>query len=182
MRIGLIRHGLTKWNADGIFQGSSNTELSPLGVEQAEDAGQLLVDRGWTRLYSSPLQRARQTADIIGELTGLGAPELVEDLVERNFGDLEGKPYWAPDGTRVPLNDSVETVDSVVSRTTRVLASIAEGGSDALVVCHGTVIRLFLDRLLAPRQSPRVNNLSLTILDGTPDAWRVPLLNGYPHD
>jgi len=185
MRIALIRHGETDWNVQGLLQGRSDIPLNGLGLAQAEDAARLLVGGGWERLYASPLGRARRTAEIIGRATGLGEPALVDGLVERSFGDLEGEPYWLPDGTRRPLDDpSIEPVAEVAARARTALDAIVHdgSGSDAIVVCHGTIIRMFLDTLMGG-EAPRIANLGLSIVEhdgAADDDYRVVLANGYP--
>ncbi|WP_424467112.1 histidine phosphatase family protein [Pseudoclavibacter helvolus] len=183
MRIGLIRHGETEWNATGLLQGATDIPLNSRGLDQASDAAGLLVNQGWSRLYSSPLTRARVTAEIISEGTGLGAPTLLPGVIERSFGVLEGEKYWMPDGTRRPLDHpSVEPREVVVERSLAAIREVAAAhpADDTLIVCHGSVIRLVLTAVLGA-QAPHIGNLALSILRPSGDAgFAVTLLNGYP--
>ena len=183
MRIGLIRHGETEWNATGLLQGATDIPLNSRGLDQAGDAAGLLVGQGWSNLYSSPLSRARVTAEIIGEGTGLGAPILLPGIIERSFGVLEGEKYWMPDGTRRPLDHpTVEPRAAVVERSLAAIGEVAAAhpDEDSLIVCHGSVIRLVLTAILGA-QAPHIGNLGLSILrPGTEGGFVVTLLNGYP--
>jgi len=86
----LIRHGRTAHNLGLRLTGWGDPDLDELGREQAHNmaekvTGQFKLDA----LYASSLQRARQTAEALTELTGL-VPEIKEDLKELNFGEVEG--------------------------------------------------------------------------------------------
>jgi broad specificity phosphatase PhoE len=92
----LVRHGETEWNLERRMQGRRESPLTPLGERQAAAMAGLLADlvaceapADW-RLVSSPLGRARQTAEAIGARLGL-AVEIDERLAEIAFGDWEGQ-------------------------------------------------------------------------------------------
>lgn len=186
MRIGLIRHGETEWNAKGLLQGASDIPLNSQGRRQAESAGRMLESAGWQHIYSSPLVRAMETATTIAQLAGLPAPMRENLVTERGFGELEGTSYWLPDGTRAPLDHpSVEPMEAVIARTVQAVREIAERhpAEDVLVVCHGTVIRHVLGEFMS-RPAPSIGNATLSVLETTGDAapndFRVVLANGYP--
>ena len=90
----LVRHAETDDNVNMRLSGWTDTDLSPRGESQVE----LLADHfnrahGHVEaLYSSPLLRARRTADAIGALTG-HTPILLDDLREMYFGELDGRPF-----------------------------------------------------------------------------------------
>ena len=66
LQIILVRHGETYWNQERRIQGgSSNTQLTEVGKRQAEALAQLLKDKNIAAIYSSPLQRALNTAQAI---------------------------------------------------------------------------------------------------------------------
>tara|TARA_B100000953_G_scaffold299046_2_gene297629 strand:- start:438 stop:998 length:561 start_codon:yes stop_codon:yes gene_type:complete len=81
----LLRHGQTDYNAKSLFQGRVDEPLNAVGLAQAHRAAGSIgkVDR----IISSPLQRARKTAEAFGM-----SPEIDERWVECNFGDWEGRP------------------------------------------------------------------------------------------
>jgi len=92
MQIFLVRHGATDWNLQGRCQGSSDRTLSDAGIRQAEQTAALLGHENLHAIYSSHLQRARQTAEVISQPHDL--PVLIEaDLRELDHGELEGLTF-----------------------------------------------------------------------------------------
>lgn len=92
MQIVLVRHGATDWNLQGRCQGSSDRDLSEVGIRQAERIAQLLSDEAIHAIYSSHLRRARQTAERISLPHNL--PVLIEnDVRELDHGELEGLTF-----------------------------------------------------------------------------------------
>lgn len=89
----LVRHGYTNWIEKEILHGISDPPLSEFGLRQADATAAYLKGTKIDRIYSSPLLRAMQTAEKIGETTGV-KPEPVADLREENYGWLEGKRDW----------------------------------------------------------------------------------------
>ena len=89
MRLILIRHGQTPWNAEGRFQGQSDTGLTELGLEQAQRAAAALSSHDVSAIYSSPLPRALRTAQ---EIAGKHSLEVIplDGLKEIHLGELEG--------------------------------------------------------------------------------------------
>jgi broad specificity phosphatase PhoE len=92
----LVRHGQTEWNLERRMQGRKESRLTPLGKRQAAAMAELLADMttieppaAW-RLVSSPLGRARQTAEAIAARLGLPV-EIDERLAEISFGEWEGR-------------------------------------------------------------------------------------------
>lgn len=92
-RILAIRHGETAWNRDTRIQGQTDIPLSELGHWQASRLAQALEGEPIDAVYSSDLQRARQTAEPIARAQGL-ALRLHPALRERHFGEFEGRT-WA---------------------------------------------------------------------------------------
>lgn len=182
MRIGLIRHGETAWNAQGLLQGISDIPLNPLGRSQAVSAGRMLAGQGWQVLYASPLQRAMESARLLAAEADLPEPIELPGVIERAFGELEGTSYWQPDGTRAPLDHpSVEPIEAVVERSVAAIREVAARHpmENVLVVAHGTVIRNVLDRFME-EDAPGITNLSLSVLVPKGDGFEVVLANGYP--
>jgi probable phosphoglycerate mutase len=66
----LIRHGETKWNAEGRWQGQADIPLNPRGMRQAKEMAKSLADRHLDAIYSSDLLRARQTAEQLARVSG----------------------------------------------------------------------------------------------------------------
>lgn len=93
MEIIAIRHGETEQNKDGKVMGSRvDAPLDSEGRKQARRVTEELVKYGFTHMYSSPLLRAKQTAEIVNEVLNIPL-EFSELLVERDLGELSGEKY-----------------------------------------------------------------------------------------
>ncbi len=89
-RLILIRHGETDWNVEGRYQGQADPPLNARGLEQARKLAAELSEVGIEIIYSSPLRRAWQTAEVIAR--ALGVPLHPEPrLMEIHQGDWEGR-------------------------------------------------------------------------------------------
>ena len=145
-RLLLARHGQSAWNATGRWQGHADPELSELGERQAVAAAQAIgmVDA----IVASDLARARQTAEIIAEVLGVGPVEIEPLFKERDVGDWSGltraeiEARWPGylDDRRRP--DGWESDERVLDRALEAIAGVAlrHPGSDVLVVTHAGLI------------------------------------------
>ncbi len=93
-RLWLVRHGSTDWNMERRYQGQSDIPLAPLGRAQARWVGRRLRLEHITAIYSSDLQRARETAAIIAQHCSLQQSVIVSPAWrEMSFGEWEGLTY-----------------------------------------------------------------------------------------
>jgi broad specificity phosphatase PhoE len=150
----LVRHGETNWNDQRRIQGHNNVaQLTPRGREQARVAAESFRGLGFDLLVASDLDRARETASIIGAALGLSA--LSEPLLrERSFGTFEGGPQedLTPAVTGIE-NDVIidpdarppqgESFRDVVDRSERFFERVNKEWSEKrlLIVTHGGTIR-----------------------------------------
>ena len=88
----IVRHGQDEDNANGILNGRRNQPLTSLGREQARTVTEKLHTYKIDIIYSSPLKRAFETAQIIGAKLKINDILIHEHLIEREFGILSGKP------------------------------------------------------------------------------------------
>jgi uncharacterized phosphatase len=142
----LIRHGETEWNAIRKIQGKTDIPLNRTGIQQALECRDFLKESEFDVLITSPLKRARQTADIINEALNLPLIEMA-DFQERDFGDAEGmtkeeRVAAFPD-KNYPNQESLESLNK------RVVAGIDKIYSNypnkkVLLVAHGGVINSIL--------------------------------------
>jgi len=161
-RLILARHGQSVSNAVRRFQGVQDVALSELGARQAEALGRAIRPLGIAAVYTSPLERARRTAEIAA--AGLGVPlQPVHDLRELSLGEWEGRtveeiralpgdPYeqWVRDPVAC-LPPGAEPLPQVQARVVSAMADIAAShpnGQQVLVVCHGGVISAYLAHCL----------------------------------
>ena len=143
-RIYVVRHGETDWSALGRHTGRSNIPLNAAGERQAERLRPILARVAFARVLSSPLDRARRTA----ELAGFERVETSPLLCEVNYGDDDGKtrdeiraarPGWDffKDG---PTNG--ETIEAAAARARAVLNELRPIAGNALVFAHGHILRI----------------------------------------
>lgn len=139
-----VRHGESRANVEKVFAGSRyDVPLTAAGLQQAKATGVLLRDKPIDIIVSSPLQRAKQTAECIAEEIGYTEKLHLQPLLkERDFGEATGKSWSSGIGERVDTGDikDMETVEQLAVRMQQVLDwfKVVEG-EYALVVGHGTV-------------------------------------------
>ncbi len=133
----LVRHGRTSANAAGLLQGRVDNELDDIGVQQAKQIAAALIrsDQRPDRIISSPLMRARQTAQATAELTGLDI-SIDEHWAELDYGEWDGIPIsevqasdwqrWRADtGFAPPGGESLAQLNTRVSAACDELAAAA---------------------------------------------------------
>ncbi len=88
-----LRHGQAKNNTDRILAGRTpGVPLTDIGINQAEQTGKLLEDMNISAIYSSPIQRAKHTAEIVGEHNSIDVT-IDDRLIELDMGKFTGVPY-----------------------------------------------------------------------------------------
>src|SRR4051812_36304655 len=92
MRLYIVRHGQTAWNAEERAQGHTDIPLDETGLKQAEFLGDMLAEEPIESVLTSDLQRSAQTARFIAQRLGVTI-EQTPLLRERTFGEWEGLPY-----------------------------------------------------------------------------------------
>lgn len=90
MKIFLIRHGQTDWNVQKRFQGREDIPLNDTGILQAMECGKAIKDENIKTVITSPLIRAKKTAEIIANEIGVDQVIIEEDITERHFGKISG--------------------------------------------------------------------------------------------
>lgn len=146
----LIRHGQSEANRLRIVAGQHETPLSELGEQQAAAAGKALKTIGIDLIVSSPQIRARQTAEIIALQLGMNPTSIVkiDELKERNLGDLEGKSYALNPASNGNVEDvegvpNVEPLPDLFARAQKALSIIRQQPEQRiLVVCHNGLGRM----------------------------------------
>lgn len=174
-----VRHGETDWNREGRLQGTRDIPLNEEGRSQALRLAEVW-DETADVLVSSPLSRARETAEILGIRLGLALHGTDERLVERGYGVLEGLTL-AQRKERYPndlLITGMESQDAVVARARSFLDSLTleHPGRSILAVSHGG----FINAVLAMVSGGEVGtgktvlgNASVSRIDYSAAGWRV---------
>jgi broad specificity phosphatase PhoE len=182
MRLLLIRHGESLANAEGRLQGHLDIPLSDRGRRQAERLGERLAPLGVEALYTSPLRRARETAEIIGARLAV-AFQARATLMERNVGELEGLtrdeiiarfPHYVPARTetrRVEI-EGFEQDGEFAQRVMHGLTEIIEAQPEqtVAVLTHGGVIFSYCRQTL---QMPTVRPGPFAIDNGSITTFEI---------
>ena len=177
-----LRHGETDWNAEGRSQGRTDIALNKVGIVQAKRAARTLVGQGIVTIVSSPLSRARVTAETVAAALGLSIAAFDDDLQEVCFGEQEGQPMgdWYDDwiaGDYTPAG--AETFAGLRARTVAAINRATALSGPVLVVAHGALWRAFRwEAGLAPNvRTP--NALPLLARPG-PAGWSLDALELAP--
>jgi probable phosphoglycerate mutase len=185
MKLGLIRHGKTDWNAAGKIQGVTDIPLNEEGISQAVRLAERLVRDGdvWNGVVTSPLVRAKDTGIIIAERLGIPLLEPESLLAERSFGLIEGSTEserlerWGPQWRSHP-DAGIEPDASVRERGSAFVALMQEKYPDSslLVVTHGSYLAQLLEVLCDGLSQSYLLNMSYSILEFDGLKW-TPLLH-----
>lgn len=152
---GFLRHGETEHNRLKLIAGSSNVPLNAAGLAQAREAAQRLAGSDIDAIWSSPLQRARDTARCVADVLGLDVV-IIEELAERNWGELEGQPRGLR-GPRSATPPGGESLEAFRARTLAGLTRVARSRLP-LIVAHSGTFRILGDWLDLPAQDAPVAN------------------------
>ncbi|MEG0687541.1 MAG: histidine phosphatase family protein [Hungatella sp.] len=191
MKLYLIRHGQTDWNIAGKIQGRTDIPLNAAGRAQAEDLAAGMAHRPVSRIFTSGMKRALETAQAVAKAQNIEA-QPIEGLEEIGFGAWEGLT-WKEVKERYPetyqhwwLNPidvappDGELQDEVRQRCSRVIRKIvAQAEGDAAIVTHGAMMAYLMEYLM--REHPMeeeiiVENASITTIDYSPLTQDVVLL------
>jgi broad specificity phosphatase PhoE len=163
-RLWVVRHGPTEWSSSGRHTGRTDVPLTPEGEREAAALRDRLVGVDFELVLTSPLQRARRTA----ELAGFPDAEPEPLAREWDYGDYEGRtraeirreiPAWSP--WTHPDMPNGERLDQVADRASRLVDRVrSSGAKNVLVVAHGHLLRM----------------VAVTWIDAPwPMAWRLPV-------
>lgn len=189
----LIRHGETVHNVAGIAQGWNDSELSERGQRQVQLLAQRLRDAGVTAIYSSPLGRARATAEAIAAITNLEV-QLLDELREMSYGGWEGRSFldvrrddeaayqrWISDAEAACPGG--ESHMDVRRRLERAFATI--NSARPVIVTHGTAIRIaataLMDLPVMASRSFAQDNAAMNLFVKRGGRWVLKVWNDSTH-
>ena len=196
MRLFLVRHGQTKWKQVG-FLSYTDLELTKKGISQTKKVALTLKKEKIDRIYSSPLKRCKQTAEIIGKYLGLRF-YIALQLREVNFGIFEGlslkeaekkypELFWMREkdkwNFRIPHGESYK---DAAERILKFLKKLSDKKYNNIVlVTHVTIIKILLKLFsrLSMKEIDQIRFLptSLTILERKNKKFRVLEINNISH-
>jgi len=160
-RLFLVRHGRTGWNKEQIFRGTKDVPLDGVGREEALMVGERLKGEGLRAVYSSPLARAKETAEAVARFHSLEV-QVMAGLNDLNFGEWEGQSLeevkrqypdlyhqWLQTPHQVVFPGG-EGLDAVSSRAMKVVEEISERHPQETValVSHRVVLKVLICALL----------------------------------
>ncbi|MGT2883529.1 histidine phosphatase family protein [Streptococcus ferus] len=187
MKLYFVRHGKTEWNLEGRFQGANgDSPLLESSIKETEELGRYLKAIPFDAVYSSDLERAYRTADII--MNENDSPVQItcsKALREWDLGNLEGqkislvcaiypKQMEAFRHNLAQFNNSMFEAESVYQATQRILNFVKslkdKKEENVLIVGHGATLTAAIQRLLGfessqLRRGGGLDNSSLTILE-----------------
>jgi probable phosphoglycerate mutase len=143
----LARHGETEWSKSGQHTGRTDIALTAAGEEDGRRLKGRLAGMTFARVLSSPLSRARRTAELAGF-----TPELEPDLLEWDYGEYEGltsaairarRPGWVLFRDGAPGG---ETVEQVAARVDRLAGKLKGLKGNVLCFAHGHILRVLAAR------------------------------------
>lgn len=185
-RICIVRHGETDWNSIGRLQGSTDVPLNEKGIQQAKESGEFLKDWQWDVIITSPLQRAKRTAQIINSYMDIPLVEM-DDFKEKYFGVGEGLTYEErkklyPDH-KYPNEDDQETF------TKRLMNGLEKINQEyyekkVLLVCHGAVINAILAHLSNGELGygkTKISNACINDIHFHENQWKIKAYNQTGH-
>lgn len=154
-KIYLARHGQDEDNTNGILNGRRDMLLTSVGLEQAKVLAEKIkgLDLYIGKIFSSPLQRAYKTAEIVADVLAIDKPEKLDLLIERDFGVMTGKPIKDIEGLCSPniiksdpivyflSPEGAETFPDLLTRAQEILSWLEKNYSDKniLLVTHGDI-------------------------------------------
>ncbi|MDN2664239.1 histidine phosphatase family protein [Psychromonas sp. 14N.309.X.WAT.B.A12] len=160
----LARHGQTEWNVAQRIQGQLDSPLTPQGKQQAALLAEQCRQLNITKILTSPLGRAVQTADVCGQLLQI-TPVPVKGFEERHFGDWQGK-FTHQVNTLSDYDEITSQItdckpkhgESSKQLVTRFEATLREELKNAakevsLIIIHGDILRCFMAQFI-PHLTP----------------------------
>ncbi|MFC3745862.1 histidine phosphatase family protein [Paenibacillus sp. GCM10012306] len=189
MLLGLVRHGLTDWNAAGKIQGQTDIPLNDEGKMQADMLGERLLQEPyhWDYCITSNLSRASETGSIVAGKLGIPLLEGDGRIRERAYGLVEGltsaerEAKWGKDWNTLDLGQ--ETDEQLQARALDFIKDISARYPDKniLVISHGGFLAQLYIALYKDKYVERIGNLSLTILEKKGQDWNPLLYNCSRH-
>lgn len=174
----LVRHGETNWNKEGRIQGVQDTPLNMTGIKQAMDQRDLYRGHHFTHVFTSPLQRAKKTAEILTAKAKVDNFEVKDELIEYDFGKRDGLTFEEDaklidqvNSGEIPDDLGEEDQEKFIRRLSKVLIEAGLNKGNIMLVSHGAVISTLVRMLLPndPNEYIMLKNNSVCCIDNEVD-------------
>ncbi len=194
----LVRHGQTAWNKEEIFRGRTDVPLDETGLKQAELVGEYFREIEIHAVYSSPLSRARQTAEGIARIHSLEVQAL-PGIIDMSFGNWEGHAnqeirkmdpetyrLWREQPHRVTLPGG-ESLDQVRTRAMAALEEVIHKHprGTVVLVSHRVITKVLLCAILGLDNSHfwqiKQDTTAINRIDYVKDLYVLSLMNETCH-
>ncbi|GAA0462282.1 phosphatase PhoE [Alkalibacillus silvisoli] len=182
----MVRHGETDWNLAGKLQGRTDIPLNQTGIKQAKECSMFLSKSNWDVIITSPLKRAKQTAEIIN--VKLKLPTLtMEEFLERGYGDAEGmdreERFHKFPGGIIPNQENMGSLEQ------RVMEGIKRvdkrfRNKKVLLVAHGAVINSILATISDGKigsGKTKLKNACVSNIHFPENEWKIKNYNQVTH-
>jgi len=197
MQLYVVRHGETAWNKEEVFRGRKDVPLNDKGKKQAQLTGLFFRNKGITRIFSSPLVRAIETAEGISNTTKIPI-EVMDELTDMAFGEWEGltlkdveKLYpeelkiWkqSPQKLHVLKGESLRDVRRRVMKGIQM--TLSDSQCPIVLVTHRVICKIIVLYALMIQNrhfwSIRFDPASITLIEKTDDSISLSFLNDTCH-
>ena len=196
VRLYLVRHAESIWNAEGRVQGQADPPLNERGLMQAARVANRFRSEHIDALYSSPLQRARQTAEVVSMATG-AAIQFDDQLKEHDLGLFTGhrwseiieqypelSKYWMEQARDMPGGEKQVVFHSRAAGSIRAITDKHTSGK-IVIVAHGGVFGEYLHYVLGLDRNQRhpfqFDNASISVVEVGGVVSRIIRLNDVSH-
>jgi broad specificity phosphatase PhoE len=198
-RIILVRHGETDWNKQQVFRGRIDVPLNSVGLEQARATGEALGNYRIDAIYSSPLSRAKETANAIGRFHPYLSIKEAEGFIDIDFGKWQGIPHdrvkeeykelydkWQKEPHNVKMPDG-ESLDDVKLRSMEALNNILTSHENEIVAIasHRVVNKVILCAILGLTNHHfwriRQDTCAINIFDRSESGFIISAINDTCH-
>uniref|UniRef100_A0A7C4CGH8 Histidine phosphatase family protein n=1 Tax=Fervidobacterium thailandense TaxID=1008305 RepID=A0A7C4CGH8_9BACT len=195
MKIYLVRHASTPWNELGLWQGVVDTELSEKGIREAKSVAEFFKSKKVDLIFSSPMKRALQTAQIIAQEIDYKGELLIDNRLRECEIQL-WNGMTTEELLKIYHNEFLEWFNNLDSNLNGVesLKSVQKRMYDfvehlilqfpvdgVIIVSHAIALRMLVSKVLGITPPNHVNfsldNASVTILENNSQKFRVTLLN-----
>lgn len=157
----VVRHGNTDWNTLGKIQGRIDIPLNQRGQAQAKCCADYLSKQNWDVLLTSPLKRAKETAEIINTQLHINEFHVIEEFTERDYGEASTMLFSDLKNVQYETIPGMESESKIIERVNNGLFKVNKEFKDKriILVSHGITINTLLH--IASNREYQINTIQL---------------------